>query len=335
MKTILYAWILIFTVACSARTVSLPPFGGPVSKRDSAAIRPITGMSPDDIKILEAKRSDYRLGPGDIIKLFAVDNPEISREYTIGPDGKISMPMLGVLSLKGLTREQAAARIEELLNVYYRDPEVTIIVEEYNNNRIYVLGEVRKPGVFNFKGQPMLLGALARAEGLTDKADLRECTIIRGKSTLIGVDLYELIERGNRNLNIPLLPEDTIYVNEDEEHTFYVLGEVRNPGVYSLGRQMDVIRSISLAGGPTEDSALGNTRLVRRKGEETQVVVVDLAKVIDGKLDDRGLLIASGDIVFVPRKGVAKFNYILRQITPALNTFITGATLKELTKSDE
>ena len=180
----------------------------------------------------------------------------------------------------------------------------------------------------------MLLGALARAEGLTDKADLRGCSIIRGKSTLIGVDLYELLERGNRNLNIPLLPEDTIYVNKDEEHTFYVLGEVRNPGVYSLGRQMDVIRGVSLAGGPTEDGALGNTRLIRRKGKETQVVAVDLAKVIDGELDDRRLLIASGDIVFVPRKGMAKFNYILRQITPALNTFIMGATLKELTEND-
>ena len=201
--------------------------------------------------------------------------------------------------------------------------------------RIYVLGEARKPGVFNFKGQAMLLGALAMAEGLTDRADLRGCTIIRGKGTLIEVDLYELLREGNRNLNIPLLPEDTIYVKEDEEHTFYVLGEVKRPGVYSLGRKMDIIRGVSLAGGPTEDGVTNNIRLVRPRGKEIQVVNVDMDKILQGYQDAREFPIESGDIIYVPRKGIAKFNYILRQITPSLNTILLGVTLQELLNDND
>lgn len=334
MKSIFLIWILFVISACSAHTVSLSPITESVSKRD-VVHSPTAGLKPDDIKILEALRTDYLLGPGDVIELFALDTPEISRKYTIGPDGKISIPMLGVLSVKGLSREQAANKVEKLLCRCYRDPKVTIIVEEYNNNRIYVLGEARKPGVFNFKGQAMLLGALARAEGLTDRADLRGCTIIRGKGTLIEVDLYELLREGNRNLNIPLLPEDTIYVKEDEEHTFYVLGEVKRPGVFSLGRKMDIIRGVSLAGGPTEDGVTNSIRLVRPKGKEIQVTKLDMDKILQGYQDAREFPIESGDIIYVPRKGIAKFNYILRQITPSLNTILLGVTLQELLKDND
>ena len=213
-------------------------------------------LTPHDLSVLEAEALDYRIGAGDVLELYSSDNPEIGRKYVVGPDGQITLPGIGVMRADGMTRTELGKRVEDLLRPLYRAPSVSILVESYNNNRVAVLGEVRKPGQFNFADRPTIMSALARAEGLTDAADLRGCKIIRGRGTLIEINLYELLKRGNKALNIPLLPEDTVFVNRDEEHTFYVLGEVARPGVFSQGGSMDVVRALALAGDATEKGSL-------------------------------------------------------------------------------
>jgi polysaccharide export outer membrane protein len=271
---------------------------------------------------------DYRIGPGDVVELVALAVPEISREYTVGPDGKISIPILGVIDAEGQTREALTSELNERLAKVYREPSITVIVREYNNNEVFVLGEVNRPGAFTFKGRPMLLGALAQAQGLSARADHRQCSIVRGRGTLIRVNLYDLLSKGNRDLNVPLLPGDTVYVPSDEEHTFYVLGEVNSPGVYSIGRDMNVVRALSTAGGPTEDGIVGKVRLIRRENGEARMFTLDVADIFKGK-SGVVLPVESGDIVYVSRRGIASFNYILRQISPALNTALLGFSVHD------
>jgi len=326
--------LLLGLTAC----VSTPPRSIPVSvapaDNASPAVTNQSGkaLTPEQVTTLEAGAGDYLLGAGDVVQLYAMDVAELNRRYVIGPDGKITVPGVGVVSLDGLKREQAQARIEGLLKPAYLNPTVNIIVEEYNNNRIFVLGEVRKPGQYNFPGRPLLLSALARAEGLTDKADMRGCTVVRGRGTLIEIDLYDLLRKGDRSLNIALLPEDAVYVKADEEHTFYVLGEVARPGVFARGQQMDVVRAVALAGGETHDAQLSKVKVVRRdKTGQAQVLTANLASVLTGH-GAEGPMIESGDIVYVPRKGVATFNYYLSQLTPSMNTVLLGATVQNLNK---
>jgi polysaccharide export outer membrane protein len=285
----------------------------------------VTGITDQQQEQLESYENEYRLGSGDVIELFSYNNQPVSREYMIGPDGMFSIPVHGVVNVKGLTRTEAEQKIEDLMSVDYRHPEVTLLIKEYNNNRVYVLGEVGKPGVFNFQGEPMLLGALAQAQGVTEKADMRECTIIRGRDTLIVVDLYALLREGNRTLNLRLKPEDTVYVRENEENVFYVLGEVKNPGVYPIKRRMDAVRGIALAGGPTEDGAKHKTRILRRNGSEIQVF--DFRDLLRGDGDGTLVDIQPRDIVFVPRKHIATFNYALGELSPVISTIILGTAL--------
>ena len=273
---------------------------------------------------------EYRLGPGDVIELFATSTPEINRTYVLGPDGRVSVPGIGDVDLTDKTRSEAARVISGRLDHDYRDPRVTVLVDEYNNNRIYVLGEVRKPGEFNFAGRPTLLGALSRAQGLTDGADLRACTVVRGKGILFEVNLYDLLEKGNRSLNLTLHPEDIVYVSANEENLFYVLGEVRSPGVFALGEKMDSVRALAAAGGPTEDGILSEVRLIRPGDEGAEVITMDFARVLNGRSNALGTSIRAGDIVYVPRRGVASFNYVLRQITPSLNVLLLGDALSEI-----
>lgn len=325
MKRIASLLLLLGLSAC----VSQPP-PAPAPDADAGLTKPSKGLSPEQLKLLETEVGDYRLGAGDVLELYCMDVPELNRRYVLGPDGKITVPGVGVIPLDGLTRDLAARKIEALLKPAYLNPQVNLLVQEYNNNRIFVLGEVRKPGQYNFPGRPLLLSALARAEGLTDKADMRGCTIVRGNGMLIEIDLYDLLRKGDRSLNIPLLPEDAVYVKADEEHTFYVLGEVAHPGVFPRGQAVDVVRAIAVAGGETHDARLGDVQIVRRtKDGQATVLRVDLDRILDGRPVDNPP-VASGDIVYVPRKSLATFNYYLNQITPSINTILLGATLKNL-----
>jgi len=314
--------LVMLAGACARQT--LPPLPPPADTAKKAR-----SLTPEQLKLLEIEAGDYRLGAGDIIQLYAMDVVELNRRYVIGPDGKITIPGIGVLDLNGLTRDQAAARIEQLLKTAYLNPKVNIIVEEYNNNRVFVLGEVRWPGQYNFPGRPLLLSAIARAQGLTDKADMRGCTVLRGKGTIIEIDLYDLLRKGDRTLNIPLMPEDTVYVKADEEHTFYVLGEVNRPGVFPRGQEMDVVRAVALAGGQTMDGAMNRVRVVRRVNGKAYMQEINVMQVLRGR-ETGGPPIEAGDIVFVPRKGVAVFNYYVAQMTPSMNTVLLGATMYQI-----
>jgi len=333
--------LLLGLSACVTAPRAVPAAGGKVGETSAVATndattvvtnQPAKGLTADQLKTLEADAGDYLLGAGDVVQLYAMDVAELNRNYVIGPDGKITVPGVGVVSLDGLTREQAQSKIEALLKPAYLSPQVNIIVQEYNNNRIFVLGEVRKPGQYNFPGRPLLLSALARAEGLTDKADMRGCTVVRGRGTVIEINLYDLLRKGDRTLNISLLPEDAVYVKADEEHTFYVLGEVARPGVFPRGQEVDVVRAVALAGGETHDAQLSKVRVVRRdKSGEAKVLTVNMAGMLGGRVEDNPT-IESGDIVYVPRKGVATFNYYLSQMTPSISTVLLGATLQNLNK---
>jgi len=115
--------VQFFLAGCSSPPLPpLPP--APAEKKDQTN----QGLSPEQLKMLEVEAGDYRLGAGDKIQVYATDVAEINRTYVVGPDGKITLPGIGVLSLDGLTREQAADKLEELLKGIYINPRINIIV---------------------------------------------------------------------------------------------------------------------------------------------------------------------------------------------------------------
>lgn len=324
---IVFCLMLLTAAGCGAPPLPLP---GPVHKAPfPEPLGDDTGSMALPVGLLETAY-EYHLGAGDIIELFANSVPEINRKYVIGPDGWISVPGVGGVNLTQKTRAEAEQAVTDLLERNYREPRVTVLVAEYNNNRIYVLGEVRKPGEYNFAGRPTLLGALSRAEGLTSSADMRSCKVVRGKGMLLSVNLYDLLEKGNRSLNLALQPNDTVFVSANEANLFYVLGEVERPGVFALGEKMDAVRAIAMAGGPTEDAVLSEVRVVRQAEAAAQVFVVNFERIVAGRADSPPETVRSNDIIYVPRKALASFNYVLRQVTPSLNLLLLGDSLRDL-----
>ena len=123
--------------------------------------------TPEVIRAHEANlRQEYRIGPGDVVRIDVWNCERLSGEHVVGPYGKITLPMIGIYNIGGLARDEAAEQITTLFRRYYDDPLVNIKILKYLNNKVYVLGRVSNPGVIHFNGDGTLLEALSLAGGL-------------------------------------------------------------------------------------------------------------------------------------------------------------------------
>ena len=119
------------------------------------------------IRRFEGPRVDsYTLGEGDEITIEVWNHPELSGKHVIGPDGKITVPVAGVLPVAKLSREDAQISIAKALEKFYADLSVTVRVDRYTSFRVFILGRVSSPGALQFETQPTLLDVVTRAGGL-------------------------------------------------------------------------------------------------------------------------------------------------------------------------
>jgi len=293
--------------------------------------------TPEIIRLHEANLTrKYLIGPGDMIKVGVWNRPKLSGEHVVGPYGHITLPMLGEFKIGGLDRDNAAKSICESYTKYYDEPIVTVEILKYMNNKVYVLGRVSNPGVIHFSGSGTLLEALAMSGGLPPQDKrifLSKCFIIRGKEQIIWIDLLQLLQNGNIKLNIRLANNDIIYIPDSMDAAVFVMGEIKNPGSFQIQTGgLSLLDAINLAGGPTEDANIRKIRLIREMKEQEGVKIVDLDKILARGDYSQNYLMKDNDIIYVPRRGIAKFNYYLRQIDPFIRTFISGVIINEAVK---
>ncbi|HEV8441353.1 MAG TPA: polysaccharide biosynthesis/export family protein [Methylomirabilota bacterium] len=160
-------------------------------------------------------RTDYQIGPEDVLDIAVWNNTSLSRTTPVRPDGKISLPLLNDVQAAGLTPMQLREVITKKLTEYMPNPEVSVIVREVNHFKVSVLGEVKKPGRYDLKGQTTVLDAIALAGGLNDFAARSRITILRnnGSSTSrIPVNYNKIFSAGSEQENLVLQPGDIVLV---------------------------------------------------------------------------------------------------------------------------
>jgi polysaccharide export outer membrane protein len=288
-------------------------------------------ISPQEIiHAFEAPKVDsYTLGAGDEISVDIWSHPELSGRHVIGPDGKITIPVAGVMAIADLSREEAQKAIGAALLKYYSDLLVTVRVDRYTSYRVYILGRVNAPGALQFDTQPTLLDVVTRAGALpiggvgADKAGLGRCAIIR-RDRMIWIDLKSLVSRGDLSLNIRLARNDLIYMPDSGDQLVYVLGEVQHPGAFRLTPDMSFLDAFTQAGGLSDDAAADRIQLISSAtGAEKEMKFKDLLsqpKILNFALSE-------GDIIYVRKKGIAKVGYILQKASPVTAFAILGTSL--------
>jgi polysaccharide export outer membrane protein len=171
---------------------------------------------PAEVMALETGWSGpFRLGAGDVLNVFIWKHKELSTIVTVRPDGKISYPLIGEIEAKGLTLGEIEERINKQLKQHIQDPQVTVILEATHSFRIFVLGEVMQPGVFDLKGPVTVIQALAMARGLTTFASRNKIFIVnpaRGGEQRIPFNYSKFVQGEDTNQNVVLRPGDTVIV---------------------------------------------------------------------------------------------------------------------------
>jgi polysaccharide biosynthesis/export protein len=162
-----------------------------------------------------AADSSYKIGPQDVLRIDVWKEAEISRAVPVRPDGKISLPLLNDVQASGLTAMELANNITEGLKKFINNPQVTVSVTEINSRRVYVTGEVSKPGAYPLLPNMTALQAVTSAGGFTQFARTKNIYILRnegGKQTKYSFNYNDVVKGKRSDENITLQPGDTIVV---------------------------------------------------------------------------------------------------------------------------
>jgi protein involved in polysaccharide export with SLBB domain/glycosyltransferase involved in cell wall biosynthesis len=266
---------------------------------------------------------NYEIGPGDVLSVTTRGRPEASADNLIvSPDGKVSIPRIGILDVGGTTIEWLTERVRTSLVTFYEKPEVSVMVTEYKNNKVFVLGRVASPGLVQLEGGGTLLEALASCGGLptvATEAFLTRAMVFRGNDKVIWVNLRSLLNDGNTAMNPRLRNNDLIFIPESDDELVFVMGAVANPGAVKLKTELSIMDAVMAVGGPTRGADKKHVYLVRNTGTRGYVQPIDLGILI-GKADFRqDYLLKDGDIIYVSENAIEKANYVISQLSPSLS----------------
>lgn len=159
--------------------------------------------------------ASYKIGPQDVLRIDVWKETEISRSVPVRPDGKISLPLLNDVQAAGLTAMELANVISEGLKKFMNSPQVTVSVSEINSRRVYVTGEVARPGAYPLLPNMTVLQALTSASGFTQFARTKNIYVLRnegGKQVKHPFNYNDVVKGKRPEDNIALLPGDTIVV---------------------------------------------------------------------------------------------------------------------------
>jgi polysaccharide biosynthesis/export protein len=159
--------------------------------------------------------TDYVIGVEDVLSVVFWREKDMSADVVVRPDGKISLPMLNDVTAAGLTPEALAAVIAQAGTKFVRDAGATVIVKEIRSRKVYIIGEVAKPGTFQLGSEMTVLQAIGEAGGFVEGADKGDIIIVRneaGKERRFKFNYNDVVKGKNPAQNIRLLPGDTIIV---------------------------------------------------------------------------------------------------------------------------
>lgn len=276
--------------------------------------------------IEEAENPIYLFGSGDVLRVDVTGRPEVATRQVIGPDGIITIPLVGDVFINNMTREAAQAVIRKRLLEYFTNPHLTLAVEDYVSNQVTVLGRVAAAGRQRFANPPTLAEVLANAGALPilDKqATLTRCAIMRGRDKLIWVDLKALLN-GDPAYNIRMKKGDIIFIPDSSDTSVYVMGSVLKPGSLRLTPRMTILDALAQAGGPAEDAAIDQIGIYRAGAKKVEIIDYGSLVAPDRRVN---YALEDGDVIFVQKSGLGSVGYFFRQISPLISVLTFGLTV--------
>jgi polysaccharide export outer membrane protein len=328
--------LVLMLVACGSAPVEHP---GDVTRllADSPAIgqaRFAPLSDEEHVNLVPPEREPYRLGIDDVVYVAVpgqaafIGFGETETGQRVGTpvaeDGNIYLPLVGAVPAEGRTVLEVQEDIRERLSAELTRPVVSVTMLEFKAREFYVLGEVNNPGVFPVDGRVRLIGALAMAGGFRlESADELEAYVVR-QGEVLPVSLEAVVRRGDLCGNIPMQDGDLVYVPSIEQRKVYVFGEVRSPGVVSMGGdgRLSLAEALGEARGLDPlNAAEDQIRIFRGGWARPSVYTLSAHEVY--RFGEQ-IQLRPGDRIFVAPTGLATWGRALTQISPILSLGRSG-----------
>lgn len=235
--------------------------------------------------------SDYKLGPGDEVIIDIWGSNEATIRQVISPDGFISIPDVGLVSLNGMTVKEADSYLRKKMGRSYpvdgenADSDIKLTLGNIRTIHVNVVGEVVNPGTYFVSSLSTVYNALYLAGGVSEVGSLREISLVRNNRKVASVDLYDFIINGKTAGDVVLKDGDVITVPA-YRNIVDVAGKVKRPMKYEMKDGESVMTALEYSGGFTGDAYKSNIRLIRRNGVEYQLYTVDAARFGEFELMD-------------------------------------------------
>lgn len=220
-------------------------------------------------------QGDYLIGPEDVLEISVWGHDDLKKTMAVSLEGAITFPLIGEIRAAGKSTQALENELSRRLgDGYLVNPQITVAVKEFNSQKVFVVGEVNRPGLYPVTRENHILHIISQAGGPTKEAG-EEVVIIRPKNhkhyrdlteaeanreTIFRINLRNVL-LGDQHNNIPIKDGDSVLVPKIPP--FFVMGEVKNPGKFNYERGLTVLMGISMGGGLTTKAAPNRTRIVR------------------------------------------------------------------------
>lgn len=313
--------------------------GGPVVR--------VTSLSMDLLNSLEASRqiqirevakefssqpSQYLIGPGDVLQIIVWDHPELTipagqfrdaetSGQQVGDDGYLYYPYVGLVKATGMNISTLRAVLTDKLSAYIQDPQLDVRVVGFRSKRIYVVGEVNRPGLLPLNDVPLTIAdAISLSGGLTVSAFKSGVNVSRD-GVVHEIDLRALYDFADSSQNLMLEHGDIINVLDRNQQRVFVMGEVRTPGsVEIVNGELTLAGALGEVGGVNQLSADSSSIYVIRGTDKDQPQIYHLdAQYATGLLLAERFDLQAQDVVFVDTAGISQWNRVISQLLPSIS----------------